>query len=279
MKYSGWKSLQLQSVSTPVRCLAGAVAIFLVGWLYLGNLGCYAIWEDLNKFYIAFSPPFVPASPGKSEKIRAELLWSSGEPRPLEAKTWSPVPGWPKIVKNAICSPNANSTYTNLSLELSDAGSFGASDPWTASVANAYQVGVKATFVDPVWESLSGGQEAVIARTAYLPIRSDMPRFVVRREGLTATGRIVLKIGIENPVGGWKYFYEGEERGAFSDGTQTWNEIVRTQIEPAYGANLQVGMARGYGGTSCVRLVLTMKDQDQKVVKTEVRRIPLQFGN
>ncbi len=190
------------------------------------------------------------------------------------------VPGLPEIVKQATCSPTGNEVYTKLTLQLSsDTGSFGASDPWTASVSNTYQVGVKATFVDPVWLSLSGGQKAVIARTAYLPIRSDMPRFVVRREGLTAMGRIVVKIGIENPVEGWNYFYQGEERFVSSDGKQSREEIPLAQISPAYPGHLLVGMAKGQTGTSCVRLVLTIKDQGGKVVKTEVRSIPLQFGN
>ncbi len=277
MRYSGWNPLKLQSVSTPVRYLAGIVAIFLAGWFYLANLGCFGTWEDLSTFHIKFTPAyFLIEQPGQSTSVFTELLWSSAG-RNQEATSWSVLPGLPPVLESASCNPDSESDYTNLALQFSsDASLFGASDLWTASVSSAFQVGVKARFVDPLWKSLSEGQEVVIARTAYFPLRSGASRFIVRQDGFNSRGNAIVSIEVENPLDGWTYFCEGEEKSISKEGTSFWGRIESHQLDPT-GPNIQsTPFDKWTAAKACVRLVLTMK-KNGAVVKTEVRNIPMRF--
>jgi hypothetical protein len=153
---------------------------------------------------------------------------------------------------------------------------FGAANLWTASVSNAYQVGVKARFADPVWKSVSEGQQAILARTAYFPLRSGTSRIIVRQDGYSRDGHIQFKIQVENPLEGWTYHYEGEEKGIMTIGTPFWGRISSTQLSPTEPEIYRTPFDSSMYDRACVRLVLTMK-KGGSLVNSEVRNFPIKF--
>ncbi len=179
--------------------------------LFFTNTGCDMI-KLLTTYAIQFSPPyFAVGAPGQQGVVQATLMWSSDDTtRELEAQTWTVDSGLPPILESATWSPKQNSVYTNITLKCSsDASRFGASDLWAASTASSYMLGVKASFVEPVWNSLSGGQKVVIARKAFLPLRTENPRVVVTQtqhfQVSPGVWWATFKVSTENPVEGWRY--------------------------------------------------------------------------
>lgn len=270
MKYSGWKSLKLQSVSTPVRCLAGIVAIFLVGWLYLANLACVEGLLTSISIYIKFSPPsLVIERPGQQATVETELEQGGADTTIITDPSWSILPGVPPIVESARCSPPEGDIRTQLSLKLSSNPSlFGATDLWNASVSNAYQVGVKAVF-----DYISGSEKVTSNRTAYFPLRSGTSRFVVT-QALQPSGYFKFFITIENPIEGWHYYYETEEKAIKKDGSAESLKCGSEEISLESPGYLPTLFNKNHHNSSSVRLTLTIKDKD-KVIKTEVRNFQL----
>lgn len=204
--------------NTAVSWLATSLSLaFVAVWILLGNLGCIT-FDLLSTFVIKFDPAFFQLAPGKSGQVQATLEWA--ETRALDAKTWSVDSARPKVLDSATTSPTADSGYTNISLQCgTDPTVFNPDALWTASANSVYQVGVHASFVDPVWKSISGGQEVVIGRRAYLPLRAGQAQMKVTMESINSNGPDTLfKIKVINALEGYKYTWSGYYK--YTNGTQ-----------------------------------------------------------
>lgn len=198
------------------QILTGITVICACALLSVTNTGCELI-KSLTTYRIQFSPPyFALTTPGEQGVVKAELIWTEDGTRLHIAETWT-VESVPSILESATCSPAQRSGYTDISLKCATDGSrFGASDLWAASSSSAYMVGVKASFVEPVWEAVSGGQKVVLGRRAFLPLRVENPKIQVTQTGHYNIGRFWLanfSIHTENPLEGWRYYVKATPRG------------------------------------------------------------------
>jgi len=191
--------------------LTGITILCACTLLFFTNTGC-EMMELLTTYTIQFSPPyFALTAPGQQGVVTATLKWSTDETtRELEAQTWTVDSGLPPILESATWTPKQNSVFTDITLKCSsDESRFGASDLWAASSASSNMLGVKASFVEPVWNSLSGGQKVVITRKAFLPLRTENPKVTVTQTQHFQVSPTAwwasFKVTTENPVEGWRY--------------------------------------------------------------------------
>lgn len=246
--------------------LAGLPLGTVAAWLLLGNLACLT-WDTFWAFSIQFDPPFFMMEGGKKGAVEAELSWS--DTKTLEAKTWT-VETRPTVLAAASCSPSTESDSTTISLECgSDPSLFGPSELWTASTSGSYQLGIKATFVDPVWKSVSGGQEVVLARRAYLPLRGGQSQFAVK---MTEKGRdsAQFTVNVLNPFEGWSYFCEGHYNYAEGDDFSKGGggSFFKTQLDSL--SHYERAYYPGYPGERVlVVFELSQKDHTGRLVRTE----------
>lgn len=261
--------------------IASALAFLTVAlWMLFGNLAC--VWQEINTFVIRFNPAhFYVDAPGKAGTVLAELIWTSEGNHQLEALNWEVDPGLPRILASASCSPRTESEFTNISLQcVDDPALFEPSGLWVASKESAYLVGVKARFVDPVWKSLSEGQEAVIARKAYLPIRSGMPKIVVREGGWgtgEAAGDMLFYLTVDNHLDGWTYSYSTEARRL------SWDDQLSISISGNHAVSPGNSLGQldyeylGYCKKASVRFRLVCRSPTQSETR-ELKNFPYNFS-
>lgn len=243
-------------------------------WLLVGNLSC--VWELINKFSIRFTPEsFELDAPGESGSVLAELLWDDSAGR-LDALSWSVDPGIPHILTSATCSPTSESSYTQVYLRSSDnADLFPPSNVWGASEDSVYQLGVKARFVDPVWKSLSGGQELVLTRNAYLPIRLvGLTRIRIQNLGWNRDNTLAFKLRVESPRNGWHYFFTVESRSINFSGMVFSFKDPRTELSHSQDAIINVYPGPRPYRKASVRFVLEFIGSKGQV-STQVRNYPI----
>jgi len=185
--------------------LTGVPLVLVAAWLILGNLGCSA-WDAIWRYYIEFDTEVFLMEPGKKGTVKATLYWAD-EDKTLDAKAWT-VESRPEVLAAASCSPSGDSDVTTVSIECSsDASLFGPNEVWNTAASRNSQLGVKASFADPVWKSVAG-QEAVIGRRAYLPLFGGMASMYAESSERSSAGR-KFRVFVITPFVGWKYSYDG----------------------------------------------------------------------
>jgi hypothetical protein len=257
-------------MSTPASRIAAGFSLAVVTiWMLLGNLGCIT-WDLFSTFVILFNPAFFEVAPGRSGNVDAELQWA--EARPLEVKAWKVDSNLPRVLDSATCNPTADSEVTHISLKCgSDPTVFNAETLWTASTNSVYQLGVKASFVDPLWKSLAG-QEVVIGRRAYLPMRYGQSQMTVTADGRNDYGDIIFRISVTNPLEGYKYTWSGyykyaDEEQILGGGTLSGGVVganfAGTELVPNLGGQ--------YNRKMLVVFNLIQNDANSRVIRSDMQ--------
>lgn len=165
-----------------LRLLSLSLFGSVVAWMMLANLGC-EIWGLLRTSEIRFSPSqAVIFQPGQSGS-NAATLWadigSLGDDTELHATSWQIVGGIPDSLASVGLSSQSG-PFTTISWKAAEASGLRAVGTFVDILEASTQLGVRATFQDPLFKAILGeGDKVMISRAAYLPIMVGIPKFDV----------------------------------------------------------------------------------------------------